>query len=429
MNKKLGILLMALIFAMALASFTACGSDDDVTVHLLGITDDQIATYRAAGTFGNPGAQFDYAVRNAILGIDGIGNVTFEDWGWAETLDMAQRAAIAGGDAPLVVGGEIFFPTYASEDILYPLPADIVNSVVDTALIRNSNGQPVGVMLAGTAFMLFYNIDLMVAAGVGSTPPATWDEWQYMSERITAHGNGVTWGGGVPSFPHAGGALRATPFFRMLGVDFFQNGQLMINDPRVQQTLEFIRVMDANLPAGLGNGADEGPLWDAFNAGNIAFVVDGTWRASYAERELGQYGVNWGVTTLPLPPGGVPANCLVGVTFLGVPRAASDRELAFNIIRAALSEEVQLLAIPNGRATPLRSLHARRDLFAHSPYMTVAMDSISAGGFSGLASFPRNDVQIWSIINNQVIARTTMSDVPIETIVSEASSQIQGLLN
>ncbi|MCL2204625.1 MAG: extracellular solute-binding protein [Defluviitaleaceae bacterium] len=422
------LLLAVVLAALALSVFASCGrGDDEVRIHLLGLTDDAIANYTELGTMGNPGQQFGLGVRNAILDIEGIGDVIFEDWGWAETLDSRQRAAIAAGDHPHIVGGEVFMPSYALDDLLLPLPQDIVDRVVETFLIRNPRNEPVAVAIGGTVFMLFYNYDLMAQAGFYA-PPTTWDEWQMMSDAITAVGNGEFWGGGVPSFPHAGGALRATPFFRMQGVDFFQNGRLMLDDPRIHSTLQFIRDMNRNLPPGLGDAADEGPLWTAFNNQQIAFGVDGTWRASYLERE----GVNWGVTTLPLPAGGVPGNCLVGVTFVGVPRGASDTELSFNIIRAALREDVSVRAIPQGRVSPLRSIHhnERARIAAEGAHMVVAYQIVYEGGFGGLVVFPRNSAEVWDIVNTMVIARTTQSPgTPIETITSEAIARINPLLN
>ncbi|MCL2217863.1 MAG: extracellular solute-binding protein, partial [Defluviitaleaceae bacterium] len=347
------------------------------------------------------------------------------DWGWAETLDTAQRTRIAAGDVPHIVGGEVFMPVYAAEGILYPLPQDIVDSVVPSALLHDNNGVPVAVIGGGgSVFMLFYNRDILEAAGF-SNPPATWDEWRHQSRVITETVPGA-WGGGVPSFPHAGGALRATPFFRQLGVDFFQDGRVMLDDPRLHQSLEFIRYMDQFLPPGLGNSADEGPLWDAFEQDQIiAFVVNGTWQVGGAERN----DMNWGVAPLPLPTGGQYGNCFVGVTFFGVPRGAPHPDISFDLIRVTLRPEVSAESFRNNRASPVRALHARTDLFGHSEALTVAMGAFYEGGFSGLVSFPRNSADIWDLINNQVLARTTMTNDPIPTITDDALRQVNMLLN
>ena len=427
MNRKFGILLLALILAMALVAFTACGNDDNggaaaddgvirMDIQLLGLTDAQMDVYRERGDlYETSGPAFDLAVRRAIEAMPGV-EVNFVDWGWAETLDTAQRTRIAAGDPPHIVGGEVFMPTYAMEGILYPLPQDIVNSVVPSALLHDPQGVPVAVIGGGgSVFMLFYNRDILEAAGFDRAPE-TWDEWRYMSRVITENVPGA-WGGGVPSFPHAGGALRATPFFRQLGVDFFQGGQVMLGDPRLHEALEFIRYMNQFLPPGLGNAADEGPLWNAFEEDQvIAFVVNGTWQVGGAERN----NMNWGVAPLPMPAGGQYGNCLVGVTFFGVPRGAPHPDISFDLIRVTLREDVSSQSFHNFRASPTRALHAQRHLFEHSEALTVAMDALYEGGFSGLVAFPSNSGEIWEIINMQVLARTTMTNDPIANITADA---------
>jgi multiple sugar transport system substrate-binding protein len=428
MKKRCISLALALVMVLSLGVFTACGEDDGtphLTIQLLGLTDEEIEAYRAEGTLYAPpgeGPALHLAQRRAIEAMDGF-TVEFVDWGWAETLDARQRTAMAAGDVPDIVGGEVFMPAYANEGILYPLPQDIVDIVVDGFIMRDPAGVPVAFANGGSVFMLFYNRDLLEAAGF-SNPPTTWDEWLHMGAVITEMGNGQFFGGGVPSFPHAGGALRATPFFRMLGIDFFQGGSLQLDDPRLHEALEFIRATDAFLPPGLGNAADEGPLWNAFEDGNIAFVVNGTWQAGGAERA----GLNWGVAPLPIPAGGVAGNCLVGVTFFGVPRGASHPEISFDILRTILQPEIAQLVM-YGRASPLREHQGRADLIGNEA-VGVAMNAVGAGGTTGLVAFPQNSAQIWEIINSQVLARTTIDTAtPVSTITTDAAGQIQGLLN
>jgi len=57
------------------------------------------------------------------------------------------------------------------------------------------------------------------------------------------------------------------------------------------------------------------------------------------------------------------------------------------------------------------------------------MGAFYEGGFSGLVSFPRNSADIWDLINNQVLARTTMTNDPIPTITDDALRQVNMLLN
>jgi multiple sugar transport system substrate-binding protein len=275
--------------------------------------------------------------------------------------------------------------------------------------------------------MLFYNKDLMEAAGLDpEVPPTTWDEWQYMSDRITEAGNGEFWGGGIPSFPHAGGSLRATPFFRQNGTDFFKDGEVRLDDPRLHETLAFIREMNRNLPPGLGNAADEGPLWNAFEEDQIiGFVVNGSWQSTGAVRNE----MNWGVATLPIPVGGTDGNCLVAAIYHAVPVGARHPEASFNLIRVALREELSAIWLEDTVPSPLNSIINDRSRYEDNPTLTAAMESVIGGDVTGLATFPQNDTQIWEIINTRVLARTTISEDPIETITADALAEINPLLH
>jgi multiple sugar transport system substrate-binding protein len=253
-----------------------------------------------------------------------------------------------------------------------------------------------------------------------------------MSRIITEAGKGEFWGGGIPSWPDNGGSFRNTPFFRQLGTDFAVNGKVNLNDPKLQQTLQFIREMNAYFPPGLGNGnAGEGPLWDAFEQEgqqNIAFVVDGTWRETSAKR----VGMDIGIAALPLPPGGKPGNCLVGSVFAGVSVGTSkeDADIYWDFFRNIVcSREHMLMTIEQGRIPAVQSVLQNNALFANAGQaVRQAKDDALAGSYTGLVSFTKNSNEVWEIINGQVLQRTTMTNDPISTICSQAQARIDALL-
>lgn len=405
-----------------------------LSVVMLGYNDTQIEA--AQSKDGGPVNSDLYYMTNREKAEATYTNIDFEwnDWGWAETLDQKQRAAIAAGNPPSCIAGESFIPTYANSGILQEIPADVLEGVDPSFIAYGADGKPYALAYKTSIFMLFYNKDLMQKAGLDpEIAPQTWSEWQQMSEQITAAGAGEYWGGGVPSFPHNGGALRATPFFRQLGTDFGGNDVINLSDPKVQQVLAFIRTMDANFPAGLGNNSDEGPMWNAFEKKgeqNLAFAVNGTWQEASALRN----GVNLGVAPLPLPDeGGQIGNCLVGTVYIGVPVGVNEEETrAFwdfykNI---CLSEEQLQYWINESCVVPLRSMIENDALYEGEGKagLRVAVDALRSGTYSGQAAFVKNDSQIWEIINQQVLARVTMTQDPIDQICAQAQTQIEALL-
>lgn len=392
----------------------------------LGYNDDQIAAAEAKEEGLSPYDEYYIAVRRTIEKEYPNYEVEYLDWGWAETLDQKQRAAITAGDPPSVVSGETFMSTYANSGILEPLPQDIVDMVNPSFLIKDKNGVPMAVAHKASIFMLFYNKKLLADAGLDPEAEIkTWEDWQNAARIVTEKGNGKVWGGGIPTFPHAGGALRAMPFFRQKGTDFGGGSKINLTDPKVIETLEFIREMNAYFPPGLGNNADEGPLWEAFEkTQNIAFAVNGSWQASGCERN----NMDWGVAPLPLPEGGQIGNCMVGAVYVGVPKDAKNKEEAFNLIRAQLKEENLKIWLKDTVCVPLKSIIENESLYADNPTLKVAMKALRDGTYTGLTTFDKNDAQIWEIINTKVLARVTMTNDPIEQICAEAQKEIESLL-
>lgn len=402
------------------------GASDRVTlvVPKVGYNQEQIDTANAKD--GGPTYEDKYymTVTESIKKSYPDYDMQYVDWGWGETLDEKQRALFAAGSAPDIVAGETFMPTYANEGLLEPLPQDIIDSVDPTFLLYDKEGKAVAVSYKTSIFMLFYNKDLLKAAGLDpETPPTTWDEWKTMSDQVTAAGNGEFWGGGIPSFPHAGGALRATPFFRMNGTDFAVDGVINLQDPKLQEVLQYIRDMNYNFPAGLGNGSDENPLWDAFNKDKtIAFVVQGSWQGSDASRD----GVNWGVAPLPTRDG-TQGNCTVGSVYLAVPKDAKHKDESFNIIRETLKLDNEKVWLEGSYCPAIKQIIDDPSYYKDDVALEIEMSVIKNGTYTGVAVFPKNDSAIWEVINQKVLARTTMTEDPIAAICNDALSEIEPL--
>lgn len=437
--------ILSLLLVIALSgSLTACGSASpaasstaktpDKTTNAekiklvapyLGYNDDQIAAAKAQEKGLSVTDRYYMGVRKTVEDTYPNYEVEWADWGWAETLDQKQRLLISAGDVPNIVAGETFMPTYANEGLLESLPQDIVDAVNPSFLIYDQNGKAVSVAYKSSVQMLFYNKDLLKAAGLDpEKPPKTWDEFRAMSTAVTKAGAGKFYGGGIPSFPHFGGTLRATPFFRLLGTDFAKDGQSNLMDSKVKDALQFVRDMNTNFPAGLGNAADEGPLWNAFQKDKtIAFVINGVWEASDATIN----GVNWGVSLIPMPEGGVDGNCMIGSVYTSVPKASKNKDAAFNLIRAALKEENEKIWLENSICVPLKSIIENTSLYQDNPTLMVANGALKDGKYSGLATFAKNDSQVWEIINTKVLARTTMTKDDISKICSDAEKEIEPL--
>ena len=201
------------------------------------------------------------------------------------------------------------------------------------------------------------------------------------------------------------------------------DGKDNLSDPDLQATLQFIREMNRNFPEGLGNNSEEDPLWNAFNAGTIAFAVDGSWRAAAATSN----DLNWGVAQLPTRDGKA-GNCLVGTIYLSVSSSSANKEAAFDVLRECLAEKNETIWLTESVCPPLKSIIDDESNYADDPVLMMEMEALKNGTYSGLAVFSKNDSAVWEIINRQVLARVTMTEDDIATICADAQAQIAMLL-
>jgi multiple sugar transport system substrate-binding protein len=356
--------------------------------------------------------------------------INYQNWGWAEDLDSKQRAAMLSGNVPDIIRGETFIPAYAAEGILEPLPEDIVKLVNPNYLIKDNDGKPVAVASEGTLFLLFYNKDILTKAGIDpeTVKLGTWDEWKAASDKITAAGKGKFYGGGIPSHPHFGGSLRFTSIARSVGQDFGSGDKVLINTPENIKALEYLREMDKNLPKGVGNNPDEGPICCKMfeQDKSLAFVINGSWAAGGAIAN----GVNLGVAPLPVGPNGKVSNTRVGFVYSAVPKKSKNKEAAFNILRTLLSKDVQSeMASKYGVAVSNQEVqNDAANVFKDKPVMQAIMKQLQGSIFDPLPVYNKNNAQIWEIINAKVIARATITNDPIEKIVQEGQAEADKLL-
>jgi multiple sugar transport system substrate-binding protein len=396
--------------------------------YVFGSTEDEIKTVRADT---KPGVnKTNVIIYDAIKKAYPDYKVNYQNWGWAEDLDSKQRAAMLSGNVPDIIRGETFIPAYAAEGILEPLPDDIVKLVNPNYIIKDNDGKPVAVAAEGTIFLLLYNKDLLTKAGIDAENVKldTWDDWKAVSDKVTAAGKGKFFGGGVPSHPHFGGSLRFTSIARSIGQDFGGGDKVTINTPANIQSLQYLRDMDNNLPKGVGNNPDEGPICCKMfeQDKSLAFVINGSWAAGGAIAN----GVKLGVAPLPVGPNGKPSNTRVGFVYSAVPKKSKNKEAAFNILRTVLSKEAQS-EMASKYTVAVSNQEVQNDaanVYKDSPVMQEVMKQLQGTLFDPLPVFNKNNAQIWEIINAKVIARTTMTKDPIEKIVQEGQAEADKLI-
>ncbi|HEY0189017.1 MAG TPA: extracellular solute-binding protein [Cellulomonas sp.] len=207
----------------------------------------------------------------------------------------------------------------------------------------SSDGYPQGIIDAGTydgslyglapgvnALALFYNTDLLAAAGV--EPPTTWAELSAAAATLTS---GSTYGLSMALLDTEEGTWQFLPFFWGAGAELTDIG----SDEAVTAA-EFVQGLldDGSMSASVLNWT-QAEAGDQFTAGQAAMTVSGSWSvANFTAADT----VNWDVVALPGEDGGSAPVALGGEVGM-IPQSDDATEAASaQVLECILSPEHQL---------------------------------------------------------------------------------------
>lgn len=165
-------------------------------------------------------------------------------------------------------------------------------------------------------YYMYWNKDLFEAAGLDpETPPATWDEWQSMAEKITDESKNV-YGSGI-SYDYAYQIAHIIQRFGGLAV-IDDNGSWKVNFEGNSGYADFLN-MYKNMIAN-GYNPLEADTDSMTSAGQIGMTIGGPW-VTYG---LDTAGINYGIGLIPQGDAGDMNS--VEVLGFSVTTAASDAE-------------------------------------------------------------------------------------------------------
>lgn len=273
--------------------------------------------------------------------------------------------AFATGQAPDIISlDNPDFALFSSRGAMLDITDRVAASdVIDTSVFYEGplasamwDGRLYGVPKATNTIALFYNKDLLGAAGVDA--PQTWDELLEAARKLNDPANnvyGITWSARA----NEEGTFQFLPWIQMGGGGFDK-----VNTPGATRALEIWKTMlDEKLASQdvLSQGQ-----WDStgtFNAGNAAMAISGPW-------ELGRMSADaqfdWGVTLLPTATEGGERSSAMGDFNWGIFATTKHPDEAFRAIEYFVSQSDRLFPefsnIPARSDMPLPSTgDARRD--------------------------------------------------------------------
>ena len=374
---------------------------------------------------------FPYFYQSILLEKMQAQNITvkMEDWGWGEQLIQKQTAGFLAKNIPDIIVGETQMPGFARQGLLEPFPEDMaaeIRSNVAPAAWKpmEYDGKLYGFASQPGVSSLFWNKKLVKEAGLDpDKAPATWDELLANVQKVTEAGKGKFYGGGVYAGPNAGGYLRYGTLIVINGGGFADDqGQPVFNSEANVETVKFLKELNAGHPAGLMANTNEGTYFDAFKKGQLAYLIDGPWRAA----ESAQLGIEYGMAQIPLSADGQPGNITIGAAFHSVPKDAKHKEAAFAYIRAMYSTEIQQLIADTGvRSTVLKSIAETDSYKAEHPEMYQHYLAM-AGNVQGLPTFAKEDSKVWQMFGDAV-TRSVMTNGDIQKILDEAQKKAEAI--
>ena len=378
-------LALALALAMLLGCMSFAAADDKPTLTVW------IPVYQ----FGDgPDDQTFWDEHLADFAAENNCNIVVEIKPWTDYYTAAYTA-MAGTDGPDVVYG----PTYdfMANGLLLPLNDYFTAEEIDNYLYWNTGLQMGGQqycvpMMVGNARVMFYNMDILKAAGIEKIPE-TWDEFIEMCKTVKEKVPDVkpflqNWGAST------GTAALMTCFWPMYeqagGKILDENGYPNVNNEAGLKTLEYLKrfmdegIFDESIVA-------EGDAVGQFEEGKLAAVVNGTGKY----KSFGDY--EWAFHISPAGPAGMATQ--VASEGLGVNAKTKYPELAVGIVKTMTGAKAmddfhtQVYAMPKiTKDSTFKDVEAFEDMYTNQADLLSVFP-----GFEGAGSFEetlRGNIQL-----------------------------------
>ncbi|MGB7338273.1 MAG: extracellular solute-binding protein [Phototrophicaceae bacterium] len=223
--------------------------------------------------------------------------------------------SVAGGVGPDVVS--LFYgwiPAFVDAGYLVPLPEPFTEEYINENFVPMVSGSAAfegeyyAVPTAVRSLSLFYNLDLLEAAGFDG-PPETLEEFVEMAVAATVYNgeasldNIETEGYAIQMSGQAHHWFREVLLRQYGGVPYSEDGrEVLWNSPEGCEAFAWLTQFETDLLTGTNEGVGgTADADDAFVAGLAALHIDGSFRLAAAR---GNEDLNFGIAELPIGPNG-----------------------------------------------------------------------------------------------------------------------------
>lgn len=247
----------------------------------------------------------------------------------AAVAESLLQAASGGSTPDLVILDNPNVAEFAETGLLVPNSEsglDVGEQRENILAAAQSGGEAYGGSIGSNTLALFYNTEMLAAAGV--EPPTNWDEFTAAVEATT---QGDVYGIAFSAIAGEEASFQFEPFLWGAGASLED-----LSSPEAVEALTLWTEWIANGNASESNlSANQQDIRDQFASGNAAMMINGTWQLN----ALNESGIPYAVVPIPAIDGG-PAPSPLGGEFIEI--VANDDEARV----AASTEFAQCLIEP-----------------------------------------------------------------------------------
>lgn len=252
------------------------------------------------------------------------------------------KIAIAANDGPdLVDDFSYSIGAYVAINIMEPLDEYVKKNNIDLYSIHSKgalescqyNGLQYALPINSMCSALFYNKDLLEAAGY-KEPPKTLEEMSEMAVKMTkVNADGTIDTLGFPCFP----GYAFVDIQGLCGGSWYVNGKPTIENPGNVQAMKYlidyrkqfgVDAVSAFTTAGKNNDPS-----DPFFQGKQAFRIDGSWLPTMIEKTF-KVDINYGMAPVPYPEDKpeLAGTINVASSMFFIPKTAKNKDGAFEAL-------------------------------------------------------------------------------------------------
>jgi multiple sugar transport system substrate-binding protein len=330
----------------------------------------------------------------------------------------------AGAGPDILIIPDPFFPELAASGSLEPLDG-VLDSASESALRKTNenykfDGKQLGLIWEAVPYALFYNNDIMTAAGVKA--PTTADELATAAKTIKDKT-------GKTGFVVRHQLNEESPWFTDYSNWVFGFGGKWSDGKKLTlNSEENIAAADAFLKAyksgGFGVGDDASTYRSKFAAGEVGMVIDNSSALlTMVSSKDGVKSSQVSASTLPFPAGG---SAYAGFS-IGINANSKNKELAKDFIKWMMTSDAQSKFVdalfPSGIATDVSAPDAK---IAANPWIDAFYKQLDDSSSVVVPGFETKTPQVRTIVLTQV-ARMLTSGISAKEAMDTAQQQAASL--